>query len=140
MSDRSKSILAISLSVAALAVVVIGLAASPGTEPTDDERVEALAATIRCPFCNGESLAESSASVAADYRALIAERVAAGRSDAEIRQEFADNFGEAFLLDTPDDGWSIALWLVPIAVLLIGVVVILSLRRRADTSEGVSVE
>ncbi len=135
MTDRTRSVLAVTVSVAALAIVVIGLASSPGVEPTDEQRVEALAATIRCPFCNGESLAESSSGVAADYRALIAERVAAGRSDAEIRQEFADNFGEAFLLDTPNDGWSIALWLVPLAVLVAGVVVILSLRRRSTVEE-----
>ena len=135
MTDRTRTVLAVTVSVAALAIVVIGLISSPGVAPTDEQRVEALAATIRCPFCNGESLAESSSGVAGDYRSLIAERVAAGRSDAEIRQEFADNFGEGVLLDTPSNGWSIALWLVPLAVLVAGVVVILSLRRRSAVEE-----
>lgn len=138
LSDRTKSVLAVTVAIAALAVVVIGLAGSPAVEPTADERVEALSATIKCPFCNGESLAESSSGVAGDYRALIAERVAAGFSDEEIRQEFADNFGAAFILDTPTDGWSIALWLAPVVVLVTGAAVIVSMRR--TTTEGVSAE
>lgn len=140
MSERTKSIAAITLAVAAIVVVIVGLAGSPAEAPTDEARVEALAASIKCPFCNGESLAESPSAVAGDYRELIAERVAAGYSDDEIRQEFADNFGEAFILDAPTDGWGIALWLAPITILVIGVVVIASMRRGVRRTEEVSVE
>lgn len=140
MSERTKSIVAITVAVAALVVVVVGLAGSPSTAPTAEQRVETLAATIKCPFCNGESLAESSAGVAADYRALIAERVSAGLSDDEIRQEFADNFGDAFILDTPTDGWAIALWVAPLLILAVGVGVIISMRRTALRSTKATVE
>ena len=140
MSDRSKSILAVTVSVAAFVVIAIGLVSAPTAEPSGEERVAALAASIRCPFCNGESLAESSSSVAADYRLLIAERVAAGSTDDEIRREFADNFGEAFILDTPTDGRSVALWVAPIAVLVVGGVVIVSMRRAAGAVDEVMTE
>ena len=140
MSERTKSVIAVSVALAALVVVVAGLAGSSSTAPTAEQRVDALAASIKCPFCNGESLAESSAGVAADYRALIAERVSAGFSDDEIRQEFADNFGDAFILDTPTDGWAIALWLAPILILGVGVGVIISMRRTAQRSTEAPVE
>lgn len=138
MSERTKSILAVTIALAAVVVVVVGLAGSPVSEPTSEERVEALSASIKCPFCNGESLAESSSGVAGDYRALIAERVEAGFSDEEIRQEFAANFGDAFILDTPTDGWSIALWLAPLLVLIVGAAVIVSMRRREPAEEVVA--
>ena len=137
MPDRTKSLLAIALTIAALAVTVIGFARSPGAAPTDEERVAALAASIRCPFCNGESLADSGSGVAADYRTLIAERVAAGATDEQIRQEFADNFGEAYLLDS-SSRWSIALWLVPLAALVGGAAVILWMRRASRRREEVA--
>lgn len=140
MSERTKSIAAITLAAAALVVVLLGLAGSSSETPTAEARVEALAASIKCPFCNGESLAESPSAVAGDYRALIAERVAAGHTDDEIRREFASNFGEAFILDAPTDGWGLTLWLAPLAVLIAGVAVIVSMRRSADRDEEVPVE
>jgi cytochrome c-type biogenesis protein CcmH len=136
MPERTKSVVAIALAVAGLAVVVIGLAASPPAARTDEDRVAALAASIRCPFCNGESLADSGSGVAADYRALIAERVASGATDAEIRQEFADSFGEGYLLDT-SSRWSIALWIVPLVVLIGGAGVIVWLRRASRRDDEV---
>ena len=132
--ERTRSIVAITVSVAALLVVVIGLVSTPSAPATLDQRVDSLAASIKCPFCNGESLAESASGVAADYRALIAERIESGATDEEIRSEFAANFGEAFILDSSGSPWSIALWVLPIAVLIAGVVTILSLRRSGATS------
>ena len=98
----------------------------------------ALSSAIRCPFCNGESLAESPSGVAGDYRALIAERVAAGASDDEIIQEFAENFGDSFILNTSTSAWSVALWVIPTIALVggIGVVVVIGRRskNRADAN------
>ena len=134
MSDRIKTIAALSVSALALAVVVVGLSSGDDQELTGEERVAALAASIKCPFCSGESLAESPSSVAADYRELIAERVATGYSDEAIRQEFADNFGESFILNSTSS-WSALLWIVPVVVLVSGVAVIVAMRRSAQRSE-----
>ena len=138
MSDRIKTFIAIAISLTALVVIVVGLGSGPSGEPSAEDRVAALSASIKCPFCNGESLADSGSGVAADYRSLIAERVAAGYSDAEIRQEFADNFGDSFILDTSTTRWSIVLWIAPIVVLVAGVGVIVAMRRAARDEEMVS--
>jgi len=90
----------------------------------------------KCPFCNGESLKESQSSVAAEYRALIAERIAAGLTDEEIIDEFAARFGDSYILDTSTTGWSIALWIVPILAISLGASVVTwmyrSARRRSE--------
>ena len=84
MSEKSRSILAIVVSVVALAVIIFGVFSEPAAEASREDRVAALSASIRCPFCNGESLADSQANVAADYRALIAEQIEAGATDEDI--------------------------------------------------------
>lgn len=130
MSERTKTITAVMISLIAAVVIVTGLAASTPPASADD-RVAALAATIKCPFCNGESLAESGSAVAGEYRKLIADRVEAGLSDEEILAEFATNFGDAAILSTSTSPWSRALWITPAIALLGGVAVIVWLARSA---------
>lgn len=138
MSEQVRSIIAIALSAAALVVIVVGLSASDQPPTTAEARVAALSASIKCPFCNGESLAESGSGVAADYRELIAERVASGYTDDEIRQEFADNFGDSFILDTSTSSWAIALWAIPVVAMAAGAAVVVSMRRGSKHSEEVT--
>ena len=135
MSERARNIIAIAVSVLALAVIVFGFSSEPAAEASAEDRIASLSAAIRCPFCNGESLADSQAGVAADYRALIAEQIAAGATDEEIMNEFAANFGDSFILDTSTSAWSIALWLIPVLALVGGAGVLLFMKRSASHRE-----
>jgi cytochrome c-type biogenesis protein CcmH len=136
MSEKTRSILAIGVSVVALAVIIFGFSSKPAAEASPEDRIAALSASIRCPFCNGESLADSQANVAADYRALIAEQVEAGATDEEIIDTFAANFGDSFILDTSTSVWSVALWVIPISALVAGGGVLLWMKRSALSREG----
>ncbi|MEN8040623.1 MAG: cytochrome c-type biogenesis protein CcmH [Actinomycetota bacterium] len=133
MSERARNLIAIGVAAVALGVIVFGLFSGPSAAPSAEDRIATLSASIRCPFCNGESLAESQAGVAADYRELITERVAAGATDEEILDEFAANFGDSFILDTSTSAWSVALWVVPILALLVGGGAIVWLRRQSTS-------
>lgn len=135
MSERSRSLVAIAVSLAAIAVVVVGIISTPAAEQTATERVDSLSALIKCPFCNGESLAESGSGVAADYRALIAQRVDDGYTDREILDEFAESFGPSFVLDGSTNRWSFLLWIVPLAILVAGGASILTMRSSAARRE-----
>ncbi len=137
MSDRLKSILPLAVGAVALVIMVVGLVSTGSSEPTAEDRVAALSDSIKCPFCNGESLADSASGVAADYRALIAVRVAEGATDEEILDEFAANFGDSFILDTSTSGWTLLLWLAPVAMLAVGIVAIVALRRSTEKRTGV---
>ena len=107
--------------VAAAAIVTMVIGLWPQTTPTTAaDRVEALASSIRCPLCGGESIADAPSRVARDLEAVIAEKVAAGDSDEDIRAFFVARFGEVSLLDPPLDGWGIALWAIPVAGLVFG--------------------
>lgn len=130
MFDVLRRVALVVVPIAALTVIVTGLLTSDpgGTDP--GERAEAIARTVRCPFCDGESIAESTSSVAADYEVLIREWVDEGYSDEEIYDRFRARFGEGIVLDGGTSGWSLVLWVIPIAAVGAGVVAILGLRRK----------
>lgn len=124
MSDTAKNLIFGAVGAFALLVIIVGLAQAGSPAPTDAERVDALASAIKCPFCSGESLAESQSGVAAEYRVIIAQRVADGATDDEVIDEFAANFGDSYILDTSRSSWSLALWLVPILAIAVGATVV----------------
>lgn len=134
MSERFKTAIAIAISVVALGIIIVGVSFTSAQEPTADDRVAALSASIKCPFCSGESLADSQSGVARDYRELIAERVEAGATDEEIIAEFVANFGQSYILDNSKSPWTAALWVVPIVALGVGGVVLVALKRKTSAA------
>lgn len=110
----------------ALAIVVTVLVV---TRPSDSDRVAALGERIRCPVCQGESIADSPSSLARDMMALVEDRVAESRSDEEILDELLSSYSDAVLLDPPASGATLVLWLAPLGALMVGVVVIVWWRR-----------
>lgn len=138
MSEAAKNVIAAIVGFGALAVITVGLTTAPSAPASAEDRVESLSASIKCPFCNGESLAESTSSVAADYRDLIAERVADGASDEAILDEFAGNFGASYVYGSSGSRWAFLLWLLPAVVLVVGIGVVVALWRSSRIPAGES--
>ena len=110
--------LAIVIAVAGvLAMVAIGAGSGPGG---DDERVERIVAEIRCPVCQGLSVADSPSETAREMRALVVTRVAEGRTDQEIRDEFRRSYGDWVFLSPPTQGPAALMWLLPVALVVAG--------------------
>jgi cytochrome c-type biogenesis protein CcmH len=110
--------------VALLAVVVAALAigaSSGGNDPSPEARTRRLAAGLRCPVCQGLSVADSPSTTARNITADIRRRVEAGDTDAEIRQAFIDRYGEEILLKPAGDGVNVLLWGLPVAALILAV-------------------
>jgi cytochrome c-type biogenesis protein CcmH len=128
MTERTRTLVALGVIVASLAVVVAVLSSS---EPTDADRARALAARLKCPICESESIADSPTAIARDLYELIEERVADGWSDDEIVEFFVATYGEQVRLDPPLDARTVALWLVPALAVGAGLVAILA--RRAPS-------
>lgn len=107
--------------VAVAAVAVLAVALWPeASDPSVAARTRRLAAELRCPDCEGLSVAESTTAAARAARADIAARVRAGQSDAEIRQAFVDRYGEEVLLRPRADGLARWVWAGPAVVVLAG--------------------
>jgi cytochrome c-type biogenesis protein CcmH len=73
-----------------------------------------VAKTIRCPVCQGESAGESNSGIAQEMRKIIAEQLAAGKSEAEIRQFFVQRYGDWILYSPPKRGLTLWVWLSPL--------------------------
>jgi cytochrome c-type biogenesis protein CcmH len=117
----------LALGVVALVAVTSFAAARP---PTDAKRVETLLRELRCPDCQGLSVAESPTRSGQSIRQQVGDLVADGASDEAIRAHFVARYGEWILL-----GPNLALaWFLPFAVILaagIGLGVWLVARRSA---------
>jgi cytochrome c-type biogenesis protein CcmH len=112
------------LAVAALAAVV---ALAPRQQPSVAERADALAAELRCPDCQGLSVADSPTSSAREIRRQIDELLAGGATDDEVRAHFVARYGEWIRL-APS---SPLVWVLPFAVVIAGAgLLALWLRRR----------
>lgn len=110
--------LAILGSLAAVAMLTAIAAASAPAGPA--ERVGRIAAELRCPVCQGLSIADSPSQTAVTMRDLVAQRVAEGRSDEEIRDEFRRSYGDWVFLAPPAQGAAALMWLLPIVLVAAG--------------------
>jgi len=119
------------IALAAVVVVTLAIVAWPrGGTPSDASRARELASELRCPDCEAQSIEQSSTETARAARADIRRRVAAGESDAEIRQAYIDKFGDSILLKPEGAGLGILVWGLPAAaVVLGGGGLVLALRR-----------
>ncbi len=127
--------------LAAVAAVVIVIGLLPANASPDDPaaRADALAANLRCPFCQGESIADAPSQTARDLQVFIVDKVDEGWSDDEIYAFFVARYGERVRLDPPLAGWGAALWAVPAVLLAVGVAAIAARRRpepQTDVTAG----
>jgi len=109
-------------------------AVEPGemlSDPSLEARARTLSKELRCMVCQNESIDDSQAPLAHDLRVLVRERLTAGDSDAQVFNFLVARYGEFVLLKPPLSWHTAALWGLPPAVLLIGIVtIIIVLRRR----------
>lgn len=125
MSERSRNAVYTVLILGLMAAVVSLVLSSP----TQDDRVERLGNSIKCPVCQGESIADSPSDMARDMMTLVAERVEQGLSDDDIVNELLASYSGAVLLDPPVHGPALVLWAAPVMAIFLGVGVILWWRR-----------
>jgi cytochrome c-type biogenesis protein CcmH len=116
-------------------VVVIALAVVlwPNGSQSNAARAHDLEAQLKCPECQGLSVADSQAPTSRAIRADIKRRIAKGQSDEVIRQAYIDNYGESILLSPQDSGVSLLVWILPIVVVALGATgIVFALRRNRD--------
>jgi len=102
-------------------LVVLAWAAWPdGGSVTQRERARDLATELRCPDCEGLSVADSSTSSARAIRADLRRRLAAGETDEEVRGAYIDRYGESILLKPEGSGLGVLVWGLPVVVLVVG--------------------
>jgi cytochrome c-type biogenesis protein CcmH len=92
----------------------------PLSGATLDARTEDVAGLLRCPVCQGLSVADSPATMARDMKAKVREELAAGYDKEQILDDFERSYGEFVRLQPTLHGVNWLVWLGPIAALLLG--------------------
>lgn len=97
-----------------------------------DTRARAVEQQLRCPICQGESVADSPAGIAKSMRTEIRRKLSAGQSPAQIKASFVAAYGNWILLAPPASGLGSFAWLAPPLLFLgsIGLLVTLILEWR----------
>lgn len=104
-------------------------------DPRLEERARNLQRQLRCLVCQGESIDESRAPLAADLRQLVRQQIAAGKSDDAIMAYLVARFGNFVLMKPPLESDTWLLWLAPFLVLGAGGTVAWFTIRKASGPE-----
>lgn len=142
--DGVKSVILTAVVLASLAAV--GCAAVGGGigAPDLERRAHALNKTIMCPLCPGESIDQSQNPLSVQMRGVVAEKLAAGWTDNQIREFFVERYGPSVLLEPPAEGFGLAAWIVPPVAFGVALAALLAALRwmssRANDGGGASAQ
>lgn len=87
--------------------------------PQEEQRFNALIDELRCPKCQNQNLAGSTAPIARDLKDRIYQLMEQGKSDDEIRAYLVDRYGDFITYRPPVRSNTLLLWGGPFTLLLI---------------------
>lgn len=106
------------------------------SDPAKEALFRELISELRCPKCQNQAIADSDAQLAKDLRDQTYAMVQDGASKQQVIDYMVVRYGDFVHYKPPVTAATLILWLGPLALVLIGAVVIgIVARRRADTSE-----
>ena len=116
-----------------LALLFFTACAIAQEDPALERRVATLSHELRCLVCQNQTLADSNAPLAVDLRNQIREQLKAGRSERDVLDFMVARYGDFVLYRPPFKASTVALWLGPFVLLLLGAWVLVRqlTRRRA---------
>ena len=110
-----------------LAVVLLSaallVAAAPPPTPAPRTSLSAMEQQVMCVVCK-TPLAVANGTQADDERAFINRLIAQGKSEQQIKDALVVEYGERVLALPRDHGFNLAVYLVPVLVLLGGLVLL----------------
>ncbi len=98
-----------------------------------DAVTEEIADRIRCPQCQGLSVADSPSNTARAMKAEVRGMIAEGYSEEQILRYFEASYGEFIRLEPKVEGFNLVVWLAPIVVFGLGLLFV-ALRMRATNA------
>ena len=119
-----------------LGLVEPRLTEPPAGSPLDgaqlDEKTEQVASTVRCPVCQGLSVADSPTESALAIKTEMRELLGAGYSDEQVLSYLERSYGEFIRLSPRARGFNLVVWIAPVLAVALGFwLVIARLRRPA---------
>lgn len=117
---------------------------APLANPVLEARAKALQKELRCLVCQGQSIDESNAPLAADLRRLIRQQMQDGQSDQQIKDFLVARYGAFVLMRPPVRQDTLFLWFGPMLLVFTGLgvigVIIARSRQRLGTGDDLTIE
>jgi cytochrome c-type biogenesis protein CcmH len=110
--------------------------AAPAVAVTDsalEAQTRAVSARLRCPVCQGLSLADSPSELAQEMKDIVREQLAQGRTPDEVTQFFVGKYGEWILLQPEASGFNLVVYLLPLLAILVGAALVVIVVRKWTT-------
>ena len=85
-----------------------------------ERRVTELGNELRCLVCQNQTIADSQAPLAVDLRNQIREQLKGGKSEREIKDYMVARYGDFVLYRPPLKASTVALWVGPFVLLVLG--------------------
>ena len=126
---RKRRSLLIFLAVAAIISSIWFYVIVTPSQQTLDQRVHDVASQLKCLVCQGESVADSPSTLSQQMRGVIRQQLQSGKSKQAVIQYFVSRYGDRILLSPPWQGLSLLAWLVPIALMLGGILLLIFVMR-----------
>jgi len=119
----------------ALALVTLALSSTLRAQVDSllEARTAAVASTLRCPVCQGESIQDSPSELAQQMRAVVRDRLRSGESPEQVKAYFVSRYGEWILLEPKMSGLNVVLYAVPVLLVIGGLALVFVLVRRWTT-------
>jgi cytochrome c-type biogenesis protein CcmH len=89
-------------------------------DPEQQALYEQITAEVRCLVCQNQTIANSTAPLAADLRREIRRMIEGGESEEQIKSFLVDRYGGYILYKPQFESWNIVLWLAPPLLLIAG--------------------
>jgi len=97
--------------------------------PALDQRTNEVAALLRCPVCQGLSVADSRSGTAVAMKAVVRDMLAAGYDQEQVLAYFERSYGGFVRLSPPLRGVNWLVWLAPLGGLVLGAFFVARLLR-----------
>jgi len=95
-----------------------------------DRRTVEVAGLIRCPVCQGLSIADSPSEMANNMKGQVHELLSRGYTQEQILSYFEQSYGQFVLLRPKFRGVNALVWLLPIAALAFGALAVFAKTRK----------
>jgi cytochrome c-type biogenesis protein CcmH len=105
---------------------------APIAGPPLAQRAHEVAGLLRCPVCQGMSVADSPAEMAVNMKAQVQELLARGYTEEQILKYFELSYGQFVLLRPKFEGMNRLVWLLPVGAMLIGIAIVFFKLRKLE--------
>ena len=107
---------------------------TPLAGETLHRETQRIGSLLRCPVCQGMSIADSPAEMAVNMKAQVHELLSRGYTEEQILEYFEKSYGQFVLLKPK----SKIVWALPVIAMLLGVVIVVMKIRNLEKPQATS--